>query len=435
MNPRKGIVFFICLLIFCPFTTICKADSISDNDEIEYWAFLIDQFPRNNSFALKKVLLNNGWEEDHILAMQAINTTCDEFTEQDFLNGLAWLSEHDDSNDISLIFTDSHGSPWGLGYICPGNNGPNWSVFNDALDQLHSAGLAVIIGACFSGNSIPYLKKDGRVIITSCEPNITSGGLFPGLIHQGFSGPGDYIGDQNDIVSIEEVYNYSRFVEDKYNPQMQDDYPGSLNLVNLSDDSIVDQMQLHYVEGLQIIYDPNGFNTVFLAQSFIPSANILTKVKLNVQKLPYGTDTPLIVSIKENLSGDDLTSVSVPANYFLGGSHAIVEFDFDDVSVTPGKTYYIVCKTYGESWSGIYRLMVNHSDTYGGGELYMCYGSDPWVPGDPWKDMFFITCWNENNQSSPQNGPSSNTSTPGFELILIICAIALVLFWKRKRKL
>lgn len=103
-----------------------------------------------------------------------------------------------------------------------------------------------------------------------------------------------------------------------------------------------------------VVHDySNGFFTWVhhnwsLAQSFTPEESSLSKVSLTiaVDKLSRpGMD--LFVSIRKTLNGTNLTSTSLPPESFpddfpCGG---FVDFDFPDISVVPGDTYFIVLTT------------------------------------------------------------------------------------------
>ena len=78
-----------------------------------------------------------------------------------------------------------------------------------------------------------------------------------------------------------------------------------------------------------------------LAQSFKPTLNTLTKVKL------YGwrNESPpnaLKISIRASLNGQDLTSVIVEPGQLLTYTSSWFEADFPNISVTPEATYYLI---------------------------------------------------------------------------------------------
>jgi hypothetical protein len=80
------------------------------------------------------------------------------------------------------------------------------------------------------------------------------------------------------------------------------------------------------------------------AQSFIPSMTPLAKVRLYVRSnCPVNPceSYSLKVSIRDDLDQEDLTSVIVDKN-MIPDYYTWVNFDFEDITVEPGKTYYIV---------------------------------------------------------------------------------------------
>jgi hypothetical protein len=78
-----------------------------------------------------------------------------------------------------------------------------------------------------------------------------------------------------------------------------------------------------------------------LAQSFVPTLNTLIRVQLKCNSDLYSTGN-LIISIRSDLSGNDLTSVSLPTSSIPYNYYDWVEFNFPDITVTPGQTYYII---------------------------------------------------------------------------------------------
>ena len=144
-----------------------------------------------------------------------------------------------------------------------------------------------------------------------------------------------------------------------------------------------------------------------MAQSFIPTLETLTRVELKLYK--KGTLDTLIISIKSNLTGPDLTWIYLPGNS-LPITKTWVECDFPDVSVTPGDTYYIVWDTLG-----------GHDQD---NNSYWCFGiNNPylngliktrlddvwriWNPGEfPDPDFCFKTYGRVNNPPNKPNQPS-----------------------------
>jgi hypothetical protein len=117
-----------------------------------------------------------------------------------------------------------------------------------------------------------------------------------------------------------------------------------------------------------------------MAQSFKPTLNLLTRVELIAWRVgnPQGN---LTISIRENLSGIDLTSVSIfaeniPLEY--GPPALWTGFDFPDINVMPEHTYYIVWSP--DSW--------NHDNHVAWGETismnHYTRGEGWWIPDAIW---------------------------------------------------
>jgi len=102
------------------------------------------------------------------------------------------------------------------------------------------------------------------------------------------------------------------------------------------------------------------------AQSFVPTLPILTQVELKM--FSRGNPDNLYISIRDDLNGEDLTSTHIDGELIPNGSN--VNFDFDDISVTPGEKYFIIWHPVGNS----------NDNTY-----YWFYGEDDAYPrGKPW---------------------------------------------------
>jgi len=103
------------------------------------------------------------------------------------------------------------------------------------------------------------------------------------------------------------------------------------------------------------------------AQSFRPSLDVLTRVVLLMHK--RGDVNDIKISIRDSLRGSDLTSVSKSPSEIPTGTSDWIEFDFEDIGVTPGKTYYIVyATTGGDNEENYYLLDASKGDTYSKGD-------------------------------------------------------------------
>jgi hypothetical protein len=127
------------------------------------------------------------------------------------------------------------------------------------------------------------------------------------------------------------------------------------------------------------------------AQSFVPTKQYVTGVELKLRR--YFNPTEVItVSVKDKLVGRPLASVSknpdeIPSS---GSAPLWIEFDFEDVKVTPGKLYYIVCTSSSQNSGYFWRRC--DSDVYANGDAwnYGYYG-DFWCTHQPPFDLCFKT--------------------------------------------
>ena len=144
------------------------------------------------------------------------------------------------------------------------------------------------------------------------------------------------------------------------------------------------------------------------AQSFIPTKEILTGVQLLLERRGF-IRSDLQVSIKKSLDGEDLTTVSitydnVPFGFYSFRNYDWISFDFPDISVSPGETYYIMLYTEGGLGSRYARFSSyrwgssSNPNSYLNGE---CWFSNvvrstptPWIVWDPPFDFCFKTLFN-----------------------------------------
>jgi hypothetical protein len=108
------------------------------------------------------------------------------------------------------------------------------------------------------------------------------------------------------------------------------------------------------------------------AQSFIPTKNKLTAVRLHIFK--YGTPPAVVhltVSIRDNLTGSDLTSKTIDTSLANIPKNNWILFDFQDIPLTPGDTYYILCSGDGGNDTNAWCWFYNNEDTYTNGEAWV----------------------------------------------------------------
>jgi hypothetical protein len=136
----------------------------------------------------------------------------------------------------------------------------------------------------------------------------------------------------------------------------------------------------------QPIHDANTFviGEALKAQSFVPTKNKLTRIELFICR--SGTiNSDFVVSIRDNLYGNDLTMISKQANQIPTGTinQDWIEFDFNDLDITPGNTYYIVCSTQGGNLDNCYVLGMSTNNPYTLGDAWD-YGA---FTGYVWEKM------------------------------------------------
>ena len=157
------------------------------------------------------------------------------------------------------------------------------------------------------------------------------------------------------------------------------------------------------------------------AQSFKPSKDLLTKVELKLGRLGDIT-TDLKVTIRGNKDGGDLTAVKIPYNRIPSNSWEWISFNFPDINVTPGETYYILLSTDGGdnienfySWAG----SIN-PDSYPNGDVWIQWSSGKWEIWDPPIDSCFKTFFVESTLDPPIiTGPSSGKTGIQYEYTLV----------------
>ena len=120
-------------------------------------------------------------------------------------------------------------------------------------------------------------------------------------------------------------------------------------ICNFYEDEL-DQYQTEVTENTtipfgQIFVNETIIFNVQIAQSFIPSKDIITRVEILIGKNVTAT-YPIIVSIRKELTDEDLASVSIDPDDVPPVEEINWVFaDFDDIHITTGETYYLVALT------------------------------------------------------------------------------------------
>jgi PKD repeat protein len=113
------------------------------------------------------------------------------------------------------------------------------------------------------------------------------------------------------------------------------------------------------------------------AQSFKPTVTKLTYIEVFMRKVgnPSGD---VVLSVRSSLTGANLISLQKPASQ-IPTTNGWVKFDFSDLSVTPGNTYYLVLQTSGGSIFKYYSVGYSSGNLYKNGVLWTSItGGAPW---------------------------------------------------------
>ncbi len=144
------------------------------------------------------------------------------------------------------------------------------------------------------------------------------------------------------------------------------------------------------------------------AQSFKPSFDIITRVFIRVYK--RGDIGNIRVSIRANLHGKDLTVASKSPGE-IPTTMEWIEFDFDDIAVTPGRTYYIVYSASGgDNRENYYLLEHSPDNVYDKGDAWIgwTYGTR-WEIWKPKFDFCFETYGRMNQMPGKPSKPEGSS--------------------------
>jgi len=208
-----------------------------------------------------------------------------------------------------------------------------------------------------------------------------------GKICYGWDWDGDYVVDEwtdfvdsntyvNTLHSWQKEGTYNIKVKAKDEQGLESDWSKHI-VVLMSSNHIPDQRQTILGGGRISL---GGF---WVAQTFIPSFDTLSKVELALDSYGWGDPSPLHLYIRDDLSGNNLAESSRVVPEMKVGEYAWFSFDFDDIEVVPGKTYYIVCEENSD-WGYDWRW---YSDCYPLGEVF--YSDD----GNTWHSEDFDCCF------------------------------------------
>jgi PKD repeat protein len=142
--------------------------------------------------------------------------------------------------------------------------------------------------------------------------------------------------------------------------------------VNIVPSAVLDQQQTKYTNKYSF-YDVN-----WLGQSFIPTVKKLTHTEIYINKVG-NPSSDVVISVRNSPTGPDLVIVSRPAAEILTTNNW-VDFDFSDLTVTPGSPYYLVLRTYGGNCKNYYNWGFGSTTPYTNGIMWFsCTAGFLWV--------------------------------------------------------
>jgi hypothetical protein len=182
----------------------------------------------------------------------------------------------------------------------------------------------------------------------------------------------------------------------------------SINTVSNYNGDFLDQYQNSTIYMGWSIY-PNQW----IAQSFTPTLNVLTRVQLYMVKVGEPpSDVNIYFSIRDSLNGEDLTSKVLDYSQLPPSIYnpTWIEIDFKNISVIPNNLYYIVCETTTGSWENCYAWLFTINSGYANGATWYTHDQ-----GQTWVEMIQINYPNNdccfrtygfNNNNNPPNTPT-----------------------------
>lgn len=302
------------------------SDQSTASYETEYWGLLIavgrylNHPDKDRPRMLESVddlydtlLKYDNWNQSHIKKIKAENATLG-----NMINGLNWLIQNEDENDISLIYITTHG--YSMKYDLPPIDEKDGKdevlvpyegfdqvykflsddMLNFYLNLLESKGICVIIDSCHSGGFNDNRKSNikgvyekekiskslideffgelggfNRVVLMSCEEDeLSFGSYFSRFLIKGLNGDGDT--NQDNVYTAEEIFYYVKNILDSLDsqhPTILDLYPGELPLAGV----ISDEKQMYQWRSMF-----KGLNPVYLKyfiKLFSRNTDMFSKLK------------------------------------------------------------------------------------------------------------------------------------------------------------
>jgi len=131
------------------------------------------------------------------------------------------------------------------------------------------------------------------------------------------------------------------------------------------------------------------YSSRWTGQSFKPTLGLLTGAEIYMRKIGSPSNS-VTLSVRKTISGADLVTISMPASE-IPTSYGWVKFDFSDVTVIPGSTYYLVLRTSGGSASNGYSWGYGYHTPYANGiRVYSISSGSSWINNPSYDNCFKI---------------------------------------------
>jgi len=145
-----------------------------------------------------------------------------------------------------------------------------------------------------------------------------------------------------------------------------------------------------------------------VAQEFIPTKEDLTAVALYFFNFDAPSNVDITVIIRDSLNGDDLTTKTINADRRrIKAEGKWVMFNFDDITVIPEETYYIVCHASDGILDHCFCWFFDVGNKYDRGIAWAKDENGTWSDlEDPGWDPFFVEldlCFITYYQEPPKN--------------------------------
>ena len=118
------------------------------------------------------------------------------------------------------------------------------------------------------------------------------------------------------------------------------------------------------------------YANISVSQSFIPHKELLTRTQFLMAR-NASTSSPCVLAVRDNLTGENLAIVSLTPGEFpvVNGTPtedqlAWIDFNFDDIWVIPGQTYYLVVYTANIT-ENYYWISGNGTNMYPNGSVML----------------------------------------------------------------